>query len=338
MQFKSSIMSDRIATITGVAGYVPDYILTNAELETMVETNDEWIRTRTGIKQRHILKEEGKAASDMGVEMMKQLLEKTGTKASEIDFLVCATITGDMRFPDTANTICDKIGAVNAFGYDINAACSGFLYALTTGAQFIQTGMYKKVVVIGMDVMSSIIDYTDRSTCVIFGDGGGAVMLEPTEDGDGFLDAILRGDGGGRQYLHMKAGGSLMPTSEQTVADRAHYVYQEGRAVFKHAVKGMLSTVKEIMARHQLTIDDVDWLVPHQANIRIINALADSMDFPMEKVMVNIEKYGNTTAGTLPLCLWSYEDQLKKGDRLIFTAFGGGFTWGSAYLKWGYNS
>ena len=329
-------MSRKLATITGVQGYVPDYILTNAELETMVDTNDEWIRTRTGVEERHILKGENMGASFMGEQMVRGLLEKTNTKPEEIELIICATVTGDMVFPDTANIVADKVGIKNAFGFDINAACSGFLYALTTGAKFIESGTYSKVIVLGLDKMSSILDYTDRSTCIIFGDGGGAVLLEPTEDGNGIIDSVLKSDGKGREYLHMKAGGSLKPPTAETVAAKEHYVYQEGRTVFKHAVKGMVSTVKKVMKRNHLTTDDINWLVPHQANIRIINSVADAIDFPIERVMINIQKYGNTTAGTLPLCLWDYEDQLKKGDNIILTAFGGGFTWGATYLKWGY--
>lgn len=330
-------MPRKLAAITGVHGYVPDYILTNAELETMVDTNDEWIVTRTGVKERHILKEEGFGASDMGKEMVDGLLKKTGTNPEEIELLICATITGDMVFPDTANTILDKVGASNAFGFDINAACSGFLYALTTAAKFIETGTYKKVVVVGMDVMSSILDYTDRATCIIFGDGGGAVLLEADETGNGVMDSVLKADGIGRNYLHMKAGGSLKPATAETVLAKEHYVYQEGRTVFKYAVRGMIDSVKEVMGRNNLSVEDINWVVPHQANIRIINSVANGLDFPMERVMVNIHKYGNTTAGTLPLCLWDYEDQLKKGDNIILTAFGGGFTWGSIYIKWAYD-
>ncbi|MCL4107764.1 UNVERIFIED_CONTAM: hypothetical protein GTU68_027149 [Idotea baltica] len=291
----------------------------------MVETSDEWITSRTGIKERRILKGEGLAASDMGVSMVKGLLEKTNTDPADIEMVICATVTGDMRFPDTANIICDKTGIKNAFGYDINAACSGFLFALTTGAQFIESGRLKKVIVIGLDVMSSIVDYTDRTTCVIFGDGGGAVLLEPNEE-----------DGAGRDHLRMAGGGSLYPASEETVKKGMHYIFQEGRPVFKAAVKGMTETVQEIFNRNEVTKDEIDWLVPHQANMRIINSVASFADFPVERVMVNIEKYGNTTAGTLPLCLWDYEDKLKKGDNLILTAFGGGFTWGSSLLKWAY--
>ncbi len=329
-------MSDILAAITGVHGYVPDYILTNKELETMVDTNDEWISSRTGIKERRILKGDGLAGSDMGYEMVKGLLEKTNTKPEEIDLLICATITGDMVFPDTANTICDKAGINNAFGFDINAACSGFLFALTTGEQFIKSGTYKKVIVIGMDVMSSILDYTDRTTCVIFGDGGGAVLLEPNHDGFGMQDALLRGDGAGRHHLHMKAGGSLKPPSLETVNAKEHYVYQEGRPVFKSAVRGMIGTTETIMKRNNLEADDIRWVIPHQANIRIISSVADGLNFPMEKVVVNIHKYGNTTSGTLPLCLWEWENKFKKGDKILLTAFGGGFTWGTTYLTWAY--
>jgi 3-oxoacyl-[acyl-carrier-protein] synthase III len=330
-------MSKKFAAITGVHGYVPEYRLTNAILETMVDTNDEWIMSRTGIKERRILKNEGWATSDMGVEAVKGLLAKTNTKPDEVDMLICATVTPDMLFPDTANTISDKAGIHNAWGYDINAACSGFLYALVTAAKFVESGMYKKVVVVGVDMMSSMIDYTDRTTCIIFGDGGGAVMLEPTNEGVGIIDAVLKSDGSGREFLNRKAGGSLLFPSHETVDQRLHYVYQNGQPVFKAAVKGMSSTMKEVMARNNLTIDDIDWVVPHQANKRIISTVADMVDCPPEKVMMNIEMYGNTTAGTLPLCLWDYEGQLKKGDNLMLTAFGGGFTWGSVLVKWAYD-
>lgn len=329
-------MSNKVAAITGVHGYVPDYVLTNKELETMVDTNDEWIRSRTGISERRILKGEHLGASDMGYQMVKGLLEKTNTNPDDIELVICATITGDMIFPDTANTICDKVGIKNAFGFDINAACSGFLYALTTGEQFIKAGTYKKVIVIGMDVMSSILDYEDRSTCVIFGDGGGAVLLEPGEEEHGLHDAFLRGDGSGRHYLHMKAGGSLKPPTLETVNNKEHFVYQEGRPVFKSAVRGMISATETILERNKLTAEDINWVIPHQANIRIINAVADGLNIPMEKVVVNIEKYGNTTAGTLPLCLWEWENKFKKGDKILLTAFGGGFTWGTTYLTWAY--
>ncbi|HMT52556.1 MAG TPA: beta-ketoacyl-ACP synthase III [Saprospiraceae bacterium] len=329
-------MAKILAAITGVGGYVPDDVLTNADLEKMVDTTDEWITTRTGIKERRILRTPGKATSDMGVEVVRQLLEKTGTKPEEIDLLICATVTPDTTFPDTANTILDKAGAKNAFGFDINAACSGFLFALTTGAKFIESGMYKKVIVIGADKMSAIVDYSDRSTCIIFGDGAGGVLLEPNIEGNGVIDAILKSDGSGREFLHMKAGGSLKPATPETVANKEHFVFQDGKPVFKAAVTGMVTTVNQVLARNNMTTEDIDWLVPHQANMRIINSVGDMLDFPMDKVMVNIHKYGNTTAGTLPLCLWEYESQLKKGDNLMLTAFGGGFTWGSLYLKWAY--
>lgn len=329
-------MSKTYAAITGVHGYVPDYILTNEELEKMVETSDEWITSRTGIKERRILKGEGLAASDMGVKMVEGLLEKTNTNPDDIELVICATVTGDMKFPDTANLICHKAGIKNAFGYDLAAACSGFLFALTTGAQYIESGRMKKVIVVGLDVMSSIIDYTDRTTCVIFGDGGGAVLLEPNEEGLGIIDSVFRGDGGGKEYLNMRGGGSLYPASEDTLKNGYHFIYQNGRPVFKAAVKGMTETIGEIFKRNKLSKDDINWIVPHQANMRIINSVADFADFPRERVMINIEKYGNTTAGTLPLCLWDYEDKLDKGDNLILTAFGGGFTWGSTLLKWAY--
>jgi len=324
------------AAITAVGGYVPEYRLTNKELETMVDTNDEWIRSRTGIEERRILKGEGLGSSDMAVPAVLELCKKRGIEPTDIDCLICATVTPDMVFPATANIVCDKIGAINAFGFDISAACSGFLYALTTGSSFIESGRYKKVVVVGVDKMSAIIDYTDRATCIIFGDGAGAVLLEPNEEGLGLLDSILRSDGSGRNYLHMKAGGSVKPASMETVLAREHYAYQEGQAVFKFAVKGMADVSYELMQRNNLTADDIAWLVPHQANLRIIDATANRMDLPKEKVMINIQKYGNTTAGTLPLCLWDWEKQLKKGDNLILAAFGGGFTWGATWLKWAY--
>jgi 3-oxoacyl-[acyl-carrier-protein] synthase-3 len=309
-------MAKILAAITGVGGYVPEDVLTNADLEKLVDTSDEWITTRTGIRERRILKKPGMATSDMGVEAVKLILEKTGTRPEELDMLICATVTPDTTFPDTANTILYKIGATNAFGYDINAACSGFLYAITTGAKFIESGMYKKVIVVGADMMSSIVDYSDRATCIIFGDGAGAVLLEPTTDGTGLMDAILKADGGGREFLHMKAGGSLKPATAETVANREHFVFQDGKPVFKAAVNGMVSTCNEVLDRNGMTIDDVTWLVPHQANMRIISAVGDTLGIPKERVMVNIERYGNTTAGTLPLCLWNYESRLKKGDNL----------------------
>ena len=325
------------AAITGVKGYVPDYVLTNKELETIVDTTDEWITSRTGIKERHILKGEDQGSSVMAIEAVKGLLEKTNTRPEEIDLLICATVTPDMVFPATANIVSDAIGAKNAFSYDLMAACSGFLYAISTGSKFIETGSCKKVVIVGADKMSSIIDYTDRSTCIIFGDGAGAVMLEPTNEEVGVMDSILRSDGAGAQYLHMKAGGSRRPASLETVAAREHYVYQEGSAVFKFAVTNMADVSAEIMERNQLSADDVAWLVPHQANKRIIDATANRMGVGNEKVMLNIQRYGNTTSGTLPLCLWDYESQLKKGDNLVLAAFGGGFTWGSIWIKWAYD-
>ncbi len=329
-------MGKTYAAITGVQGYVPDYILTNAELETMVDTNDEWIRSRTGVEERRILKEPGKATSDLGVEAVRGLLEKTGTSIDEVDMLICATVTADYPFPDTANLISYKLGIKNAFCYDINAACSGFLFALTTAAKFVESGSHKKVVVVGADMMSSILDYTDRSTCIIFGDGAGAVMLEPTEEEVGIQDSILKSDGVGSEYLHQKIGGSLNRPTPENLATGGQYVFQNGRPVFKAAVSGMSDVVGKLMKRNNLTAENMNWLVPHQANIRIIEAVSRMADFPMEKVMVNIQKYGNTTAGTLPLCLWDYEDQLKKGDNIILTAFGGGFTCGSLYLKRAY--
>jgi 3-oxoacyl-[acyl-carrier-protein] synthase III len=325
------------AAITGVHGYVPDYVLTNQELATMVDTNDEWITSRTGIKERRLLKTEGWATSDMAAEAIRGLLAKTDTKPEEVELVICATVTGDMVFPDTANTICYKVGINNAWAYDINAACSGFLYALMTAAKFIESGMHKKVIVVGADMMSSIIDYTDRATCIIFGDGAGAVMLEPTKDGMGIIDGVLRGDGAGREFLNIKGGGSLMPASHETVDKRLHYAYQNGQPVFKAAVKGMTSTINEVLQRNRMTINDIDWLVPHQANKRIIQSVGDGVGIPNERVMMNIHKYGNTTAGTLPLCLWDYENQLKKGDNLMLTAFGGGFTWGSIFIRWAYD-
>lgn len=325
------------AAITAVGGYVPDYVLTNAELEKMVDTTDEWIQTRTGIKERHILKGEGKGSSDMAVEAVKQLLEKRGIGPEEIDLLVCATTTPDMQFPATANIISDKAGLVNAFGFDVSAACSGFLFSLTTAAQYIETGKYKKVIVVGVDKMSSIIDYEDRATCIIFGDGAGAVLLEPNDEGFGVVDSVLKSDGSGREFLHQKAGGSVKPASVETVMNKEHYVYQEGKTVFKFAVKNMADVAEQIMQRNDLSSDSVNWLVPHQANKRIIDATRERMGLPEEKVMVNIQRYGNTTNGTLPLCLWEWENQLHKGDNIVLAAFGGGFTWGATYVKWAYD-
>jgi 3-oxoacyl-[acyl-carrier-protein] synthase-3 len=326
------------AVITGVQGYVPDYILTNKELETLVDTNDEWITSRTGVKERRILKGEGKGSSDLGAQAIKELLEKTNTSAEDIDLIICATATPDMIFPSTACIIADKVGAINAFAYDLMAACSGFLFALSTASKFIETGTYKKVIVVGADKMSSIVDYTDRATCIIFGDGAGAVLLEPNEDGLGIQDAILRSDGSGREFLHLKAGGSVKPASHVTIDAKEHFIFQDGQPVFKAAVKSMADVSWEIMTNNNLSADDVAWLVPHQANKRIIDATARRMGVGNEKVMLNIEKYGNTTNATIPLCLWEWENQLNKGDNIILAAFGGGFTWGSIYLKWSYDS
>lgn len=324
------------AAITAVNGYVPDYVLSNAELEKMVDTNSEWIVSRTGIYERRILKGENQGTSVMAVEAAKGLLQKRGIDAMELDLIICATTTPDMQFPATANIISDLIGAKKAFGYDISAACSGFIYALVTASKFIETGAYKKVMVIGADKMSSIIDYTDRKTCVIFGDGAGAVLLEPNEEGNGIIDSILHADGAGRAYLHQKAGGSAMPATIETVSARQHYVHQEGQAVFKFAVTNMAEVSAQIVERNNLTAADVAWLVPHQANLRIIEATANRMGIGMDKVTVNIQKYGNTTNGTIPLCLWEWEKQFNKGDNIVLAAFGGGFTWGSIYLKWAY--
>lgn len=325
------------AAITAVGGFVPEDKLTNFDLEKMVDTNDEWIRTRTGIEERRILKGKGKATSDLVVPAVKQLCEKRGIDPAEIDCLIVATVTADMLFPATANIACDKLGAKNAWGFDVSAACSGFLYTLTLGASLIESGRYKKVVVCGADKMSAIVDYTDRSTCIIFGDGAGAVLLEPNEEGCGVLDSILRSDGSGCQFLHMKAGGSLRPASIETVTNKEHYIYQEGQAVFKFAVKGMADVSAELLQRNNLTGDDIAWLVPHQANLRIIDATANRVGLPKEKVMININKYGNTTAATIPLCLWDWEKKLKKDDLLVLAAFGGGFTWGATLVKWAYN-
>ena len=330
-------MTKITAAITAVGGYVPDYILTNAELEKLVDTNDEWITTRTGIKERRILKGEGKGTSDMGVEAVKDILRKTGIKPNEIDLLICATTTPDFQFPATSNVITDKAGLSNAFGYDVNAACSGFLFALTTGAQFIETGKYKKVIVVGGDKMSSIMNYEDRATCIIFGDGCGAVLLEPNIDGYGVVDSVLKSDGSGRAYLHQKAGGSVKPATHETIDAKEHYVYQEGQTVFKFAVTNMAEVAYEIMERNNLTSEDIAWLVPHQANKRIIDATRIRMGLPEEKTMLNIQRYGNTTNGTLPLCLWDWEKDLRKGDNIVLAAFGGGFTWGATYIKWAYD-
>jgi len=326
------------AAITGIQGYVPDYILTNKELESLVDTNDEWIVSRTGVKERRILKEEGKGSSELGTKAIKGLLAKTNTSAEEIDLIICATATPDMVFPSTACIIANNVGAKNAFAYDLMAACSGFLFALSTASKFIETGTYKKVIVVGADKMSSIVDYTERATCIIFGDGAGAVLLEPNNEGLGIQDAILKSDGAGMEFLHMKAGGSAKPASHDTVDAKEHFIFQDGQPVFKAAVKSMADVSAEIMERNNLGAEDVAWLVPHQANKRIIDATARRMGVGNEKVMLNIDKYGNTTNGTIPLCLWEWENKLNKGDNIILAAFGGGFTWGSIFIKWAYDS
>ena len=331
-------MSKITAAITAVNGYVPDYVLTNKELETMIDTTDEWITSRTGIRERRILKGEGQGSSVMGAEAVKGLCEKRGISPEEIDMLICCTVTADHIFPATANIITDKVGAKNAFGYDLNAACSGFTYGLVTGSKFIESGSHKKVVIVGVDKMSAIVDFKDRATCIIFGDGCGAVLLEPNEEGLGVQDSILKSDGSGAKYLAQKAGGSAYPATHETIDNKEHYARQDGKTVFKFAVTNMADVSAEIMEKNNLTSDDIAWLVPHQANKRIIDATARRMGVEDEKVMLNIEKYGNTTSGTIPLCLWEWESQLKKGDNLIIAAFGGGFTWGSIWLKWAYNS
>ena len=325
------------AVITGIHAWVPEYRLTNLELSKMVDTSAEWIMQRVGIKERRILKGEGLGTSDIAEHAVRGLLEKTGTSPDEVDLLICATITPDMAFPATANIISDKVGIKNAFSFDLGAACSGFLFALQTASAYILTGKFKKVVVVGADKMSSITDYTDRTTCPLFGDAAGAVLLEPTREDFGIMDYILHTDGSGRKYLHMKAGGSAKPPSHETIDAREHFVYQEGQSVFKFAVVNMANVAAEIMERNKLKPEDIAWLGPHQANLRIIDATGRRMGLPPEKVMVNIENYGNTTAATFPLCLWEYEKKLKKGDKIILAAFGGGFTWGSVYLKWGYD-
>jgi 3-oxoacyl-[acyl-carrier-protein] synthase-3 len=331
-------MSKITAAITAVGAFVPETKLTNADLEKMVDTNDEWIKTRTGISERRILKEAGKATSDLGTPAVLEILRKRNLDPKEIDCIICATVTPDMLFPATANIISHNVGASNAFGFDVNAACSGFLFALTTGTSFIESGRYKKVIVVGADKMSSIVDYTDRTTCILFGDAGAAVLLEPSTDENGILDSLLKSDGVGKNYLYQKAGGSLNPASVETVLAKQHFIYQDGQPVFKFAVKGMADVSAELLERNNLTGDDIAWLVPHQANLRIIDATANRMGLPKEKVMINIQKYGNTTAATIPLCLWEWESQLKKGDNIVLAAFGGGFTWGATWIKWAYNS
>lgn len=325
------------AAITGINAWVPEYRLTNEELSQMVDTTDEWIMQRVGIKERRILKGVDMGTSELGANAVKGLLEKTGTSPDEIDLLICATVTPDMAFPATANIISDKAGIKKAFSFDLNAACSGFIFALQTAASYVESGRYKKVILVGADKMSSITDYTDRTTCALFGDAAGAVLLEPTTGDNGIIDHIFRTDGSGRNYLHMKAGGSMRPASHETVDAREHFVYQEGQTVFKFAVSNMADVAVEIMEKNGLTSDDIAWLVPHQANLRIIDATGRRMGLTPAKIMINIEKYGNTTAATIPLCIWEYEKKLKKGDNIILAAFGGGFTWGSLYLKWAYD-
>ncbi len=324
------------AAITAVHGYVPDYVLTNHELETMVDTNDEWITTRTGIKERRVLKGEGLGTSDMAVPAVEGLLKKRGIGADEIDLIIFCTSTPDRVFPATANILAGKIGATNAWGYDLQATCSGFLFGLATGSQFVETGKYKKVLVVGGDKMSSIINYKDRATCIIFGDGCGAALLEPNEEGYGIVDSILKSDGFGAPYIKQEAGGSVKPASHETVDANEHYFYQEGKVVFKFAVTRMAEVAAEVMEKNNLTADNINWLVPHQANKRIIDAAATRTGVNAEKVVINIDRYGNTTNATLPLCLWEWEDKFKKGDNIILAAFGGGFTWGAMYLKWAY--
>jgi 3-oxoacyl-[acyl-carrier-protein] synthase-3 len=329
-------MSQKItAAITAVGGYVPEERLTNADLEKMIDTNDEWIFTRSGIRERRILRTEGKGTSDLCAPAVLDICRKKNLGPEEIDCIIVATVTPDMFFPSTSNLVCQKTGAINAWGFDLAAACSGFLFGLTTGASLIESGRYKKVMVVGADKMSSIVDYGDRSTCFLFGDGAGAVLLEPDFEGFGVLDSILRSDGSGGKHLHMKAGGSVKPASLETVSNKEHFIYQEGQAVFKYAVKGMADVSVELLERNNLTGADIAWLVPHQANKRIIDATASRMGLSQDKVMLNIERYGNTTAATLPLCLWDWENQLKKGDNLVLAAFGGGFTWGATLVKWG---
>lgn len=325
------------AAITGIHAWVPEYRLTNQELSHMVDTSDEWIMQRVGIKERRILKGEGLGSSDLGEQAVRGLLEKTNTDPLEVELLICASVTPDMAFPATANIISDKCGIKNAFSFDMNAACSGFLFALQTGATYVESGRYKKVIVVGADKMSSITDYTDRTTCPLFGDAAGAVLLEPSTDGFGIIDHIFKTDGSGRKYLHLKAGGSVRPASHETIDNKEHFIYQEGQSVFKFAVSNMADVSAEIMERNNLKSEDIAWLVPHQANLRIIDATGRRMGLPPEKVMINIQNYGNTTAATIPLCIWEYESRLKKGDILILAAFGGGFTWGSIYLKWAYD-
>jgi len=329
-------MTKITAAITAVGKYVPDFVLSNQVLETMVDTNDEWITSRTGIKERRLLKDKDKGTSYMAIKAAEDLIAKTGIDPKEIDLVLMATTTPDMPVASTGVFVATKIGATNAFAYDLQAACSSFLYGLSTATSYIESGRYKKVLLIGADKMSSIIDYTDRATCIIFGDGAGAVLIEPNTEGLGFQDEVLRSDGVGREFLKIEAGGSILPPSEETVKNKQHFVHQDGKTVFKYAVSGMADVSEQIMKRNNLTHDDVNWLVPHQANKRIIDATAHRMGLNEDKVLVNIHKYGNTTSATLPLLLADFENQLKKGDNLIFASFGGGFTWGAIYLKWAY--
>lgn len=335
---KQTTMTKITAAISAVGKYIPEYALTNKELETMVDTNDEWITSRTGIKERRILKGEGLGTSYMAIKAAEDLLQKSNTNPEEIDMVIVATATPDMPVASTAAYTASKIGAVNAFSYDLQAACSSFLYGMSTAAKYIESGRYKKVLLIGADKMSSIIDYTDRATCIIFGDGAGAVLFEPNDDGLGLQDEYLRSDGIGREFLKIDAGGSILPPSEETIKNKQHFVHQEGRTVFKFAVSNMADVSEKMLTRNNLTKEDIQWLVPHQANKRIIEATANRVGLEDDKVMMNIHKYGNTTSATLPLLLADYEKELKKGDNLIFAAFGGGFTWGAIYLKWAYNS
>ena len=325
------------AVITGVGGYVPDYVLTNEELSRMVDTTDEWIMTRIGVKERRILNEEGLGTSYMARKAAKQLVQKTGVNPDEIDAVVVCTTTPDYHFPSTASILCDKLGLKNAFAFDFQAACCGFLYGMEVVASLIASERHKKVILVGADKMSSMVDYTERATCPIFGDGAAAVLVEGTTEDYGIMDSILRTDGKGLPFLHMKAGGSVCTPSYFTVDHKMHYIYQEGRTVFKYAVSNMSEITATIAEKNGLTKENIDWVIPHQANMRIIDAVASRLEVPMEKVMVNIQRYGNTSAGTLPLCLWDYEKKLKKGDNLIFTAFGAGFTYGAVYVKWGYD-
>ena len=327
------------AAVTGVAGYLPDYVLTNAELETLVDTNEAWIQERTGIAERRLLKGDKAGTSDMAVPAVQELLARTGTAPGEVDLVICATVTADYRFPDTGTLIAHRCGLVNAHGYDLSAACSGFLFALQAGAQYVAAGTYRKVIVVGADKMSAIVDYTDRSTCIIFGDGAGCVMLEPVDadSGLGVREAAMHSDGTGQKELYQLGGGSVNPATVQTVESGMHAIRQNGRVVFKQAVLGMSSAVAEVLAKAELAADDVDWVVPHQANLRIIEAVAKQLAFPMERVMVTIARYGNTTAATLPLCLRDYESRLRRGDELVLTAFGGGYTWGAIRLVWAYD-